>query len=121
MFKISDIVHQLFSYLNPDRLTSFSCGHIIPASNLQTLVVSKGPRGGELEYKAGKQGDASVVSVPRYFDLASLVTPHLQDRRAWSDLVKHCEYSACGDGGIFPVVQLPQHLQNGLAKKWNAG
>ena len=62
--QISDVVNQLFSHLPPTRVTSFSCGHIIPATNLQALVVCKGPRGGDLEYKAAQQGDPAVVSGP---------------------------------------------------------
>lgn len=60
--QISDVINQLFSSLPAEKITSFSCGHIIPESNLQTIVVGKGPRGGELEYKAGKQGDETIVS-----------------------------------------------------------
>ncbi|KAJ7505517.1 helicase C-terminal domain-containing protein [Mycena galericulata] len=61
MSPISDVVNQLFSQLPAERITSFSCGHIIPESNLQTIVVGKGPRGGELEYKSGKQADEDVI------------------------------------------------------------
>ncbi|KAJ7134385.1 helicase C-terminal domain-containing protein [Mycena epipterygia] len=61
MSPISDVINQLFAQLPAEKITSFSCGHIIPESNLQTIVVSKGPRGGELEYKAGKQGDETVI------------------------------------------------------------
>jgi chromosome transmission fidelity protein 1 len=61
--KISDVVNQLFSHLPREKLASFSCGHIIPSSNLLTLVVGTGPCGGELEYKAGKQGDSAAVRV----------------------------------------------------------
>lgn len=63
LYKIPDIVNQLFSHLASERIDSFSCGHIIPSSNLQTLVVSKGPCGGVLEYKAGKHSDLTVVCV----------------------------------------------------------
>ncbi|KAG6837605.1 hypothetical protein H0H93_006126 [Arthromyces matolae] len=59
--KISDLVDQLFSYIPSSKLSSFSCGHIIPAQNLQTLVVSKSPRGQDLEFKAGKQSDENVT------------------------------------------------------------
>ncbi|KAJ7366620.1 helicase C-terminal domain-containing protein [Mycena albidolilacea] len=62
MSPISDVINQLFAQLPPDKITSFSCGHIIPESNLQTIVVGKGPRGGDLEYKAGKQGDETVIA-----------------------------------------------------------
>ncbi|KAG6903273.1 hypothetical protein C0995_000168 [Termitomyces sp. Mi166 len=62
MAKMSDVANQLFSYLPPERFSTFSCGHIIPADNLQTLVVSKSPRGSDLEYKAGKQSDVNVIT-----------------------------------------------------------
>ncbi|KAJ6620765.1 helicase C-terminal domain-containing protein [Mycena sp. CBHHK59/15] len=54
MSPISDVINQL-------EISSFSCGHIIPESNLQAIVVSKSPRGEELEYKAGKQEDDDVI------------------------------------------------------------
>ncbi|KAF8895275.1 helicase C-terminal domain-containing protein [Infundibulicybe gibba] len=62
MSPISDVTSQLFAHLAPERVTSFSCGHIIPPENLQALVVRRGPRGGELEYKAGRQGDKDVIA-----------------------------------------------------------
>ncbi|KAJ7164685.1 helicase C-terminal domain-containing protein [Mycena crocata] len=61
MSPISDVINQLFSQLPAEKISNFSCGHIIPESNLQTIVVGKGPRGGEVEYKAGKQGDETVI------------------------------------------------------------
>lgn len=75
MSPISDVVNQLFSHLPPTRVTSFSCGHIIPAINLQALVVCKGPRGGDLEFKAAQQGDPAVISElgQILFNFASLV------------------------------------------------
>jgi hypothetical protein len=60
--QVSDIVSQLFSHLSPSRLTTFSCGHIIPTSNLHTLVISQGPQGKELEFKYSQQGDHALVS-----------------------------------------------------------
>jgi chromosome transmission fidelity protein 1 len=60
--QISDVVAQLFSHLPQDRLSNFSCGHIIPSSNLQALVVSKGPRGSDLEFKFDRRGDKLMVS-----------------------------------------------------------
>ena len=59
--QISDVVNQLFSSLSPERPTTFSCGHIIPASNLQTLVLRKGPRGGELTFKFQQRGEDALV------------------------------------------------------------
>jgi len=60
---MSDVINQLLSHLPPEKITSFSCGHIIPEDNLQTLVVSKGPGGGDLEFKADKQNDPATVGL----------------------------------------------------------
>jgi chromosome transmission fidelity protein 1 len=62
---MSDVVSQLFSHLNHERIRIFSCGHVIPEKNLQALVVTKSPRGSDLEYKADKQGDPNVASYSR--------------------------------------------------------
>ncbi|KAF5367608.1 hypothetical protein D9757_010662 [Collybiopsis confluens] len=62
MSPISDVQNQLFSHLPPERITSFSCGHIIPPENILTLAVAKGPSGRELDFRAGKQGDAGVLA-----------------------------------------------------------
>ena len=60
---MSDVINQLFSGLPRERLATFSCGHIIPEANLQTLVLRKGPRGGELQFKFQQRGDDSLVGV----------------------------------------------------------
>jgi len=73
--QISDVINQLFSCLPSEKITSFSCGHIIPEGNLQTLVVSKGPSGGEMEFKSDKQGDPAVVSFVIHSVLANISDP----------------------------------------------
>ncbi|KAI0764365.1 DNA repair helicase [Trametes elegans] len=62
MSPIDDVVNQLFSDLSPNRLSTFSCGHIIPTSNLQTIVLKKGPRGGELQFKYQQRGDENLIA-----------------------------------------------------------
>ncbi|KAF9485868.1 DNA repair helicase [Pholiota conissans] len=62
MSPIPDVTNQLFSTLPSEKITSFSCGHIIPEQNLQTLVVGKGPTGIELEFKANKQSDPATIA-----------------------------------------------------------
>ncbi|KAI0629727.1 helicase C-terminal domain-containing protein [Trametes polyzona] len=62
MSPIDDVVNQLFSALPSERLSTFSCGHIIPAENLQTLVLKKGPRGGELLFKYQQRSDESLMA-----------------------------------------------------------
>ncbi|CAL1712032.1 unnamed protein product [Somion occarium] len=62
MSPISDVTNQLFTWLSAEKLTTFSCGHIIPASNLQTLVVKKGPRGGDLQFKFDRRNDQALLA-----------------------------------------------------------
>ena len=66
-FEMSDMIGQLFPDVSAERITTFSCGHIVPEENLQALVVSKSPRGNDVEYKADKQGDPEAASQSRGF------------------------------------------------------
>ncbi|ESK95799.1 chl1 helicase [Moniliophthora roreri MCA 2997] len=68
MSPMSDIVDQLFFHLPIERISTFSCGHIINSSNLLTLAVTKGPHGGELDYKVGQQKNPDVIA-----ELASIL------------------------------------------------
>ncbi|KAF7968351.1 hypothetical protein HWV62_30909 [Athelia sp. TMB] len=61
MSPMSDVVLQLFSHLPEQRMSNFSCGHIVPSESLQTLIVGKGPRGGDLEFKFDRRGDKSMT------------------------------------------------------------
>lgn len=58
---MSDFSSQLFSYLPAERLKTFSCGHVIPQKNLQTLVLTQGPRKTDLLWKFDKQGNKEMV------------------------------------------------------------
>ncbi|KAK7056977.1 ATP-dependent DNA helicase chl1 [Paramarasmius palmivorus] len=61
MSPMSDIVSQLFSHLPVERISTFSCGHIIDPTHLLTIAVTKGPRGSALDYKAGQQNNKDVT------------------------------------------------------------
>ncbi|CAE6485498.1 unnamed protein product [Rhizoctonia solani] len=61
MSPIGDFHTQLFSYLPSDRLVVYSCGHVVPKSNLRTIVLGKGPRGKTLEFKFGARGDEELI------------------------------------------------------------
>ncbi|CAE6433929.1 unnamed protein product [Rhizoctonia solani] len=62
MSPIGDFHTQLFSYLAPDRLVVYSCGHVVPKSNIRTIVLGKGPRGKTLEFKFGARGDEELIA-----------------------------------------------------------
>ena len=61
MAPFSDFRSQLLPYIQEDRLSFFSCGHVMPAENLKTLVVSRGPTGNALLFKHRQQKDLAVV------------------------------------------------------------
>ncbi|EGO23609.1 hypothetical protein SERLADRAFT_349743 [Serpula lacrymans var. lacrymans S7.9] len=75
MSPIQDVVNQLFAYFPTEKLSTFSCGHIIPASNIQALVVGKGPRGGDLEFNYRGQSDKQMIAElgQIIFNLCSIV------------------------------------------------
>ncbi|CUA77223.1 chromosome transmission fidelity protein 1 [Rhizoctonia solani] len=62
MSPIGDFHTQLFSYLAPERLVVYSCGHVVPKSNIRTIVLGKGPRGKSLEFKFGARGDEELIA-----------------------------------------------------------
>jgi len=62
MSPISDVIQQLFSTVPNERLTNFSCGHIIPPTSLQTLVLKRGPRGGELQFKFEQRSHKQTIT-----------------------------------------------------------
>ena len=59
--QITDVVDQLFRSLPATKLATFSCGHIIPQANLQALVVRKGPRGSDLQFRYERRSDQNLV------------------------------------------------------------
>ncbi|KAN0087763.1 Helicase C-terminal domain containing protein [Tylopilus felleus] len=61
MSPMSDIIVQLFPWLPSERLSTFSCGHIVPRSHVQTLCVTKGPAGSLLEFKYAQQTDQRLL------------------------------------------------------------
>ncbi|CAE6498574.1 unnamed protein product [Rhizoctonia solani] len=62
MSPIGDFHTQLFSYLAPERLVVYSCGHVVPKSNIKTIVLGKGPRSKLLEFKFGARGDEELIA-----------------------------------------------------------
>ena len=60
--QMSDLTTQLFAHLPTEKISLFSCNHITPDSNLRTLVIPRGPRGGELNFKHSNMEDADLVT-----------------------------------------------------------
>ncbi|KAJ2961754.1 hypothetical protein NQZ79_g2978 [Umbelopsis isabellina] len=61
MEPIGDFLTHLFPYVNKDRISKFSCGHIIPKENLQVLTVASGPSGMKLTYNYDSRSDAKLI------------------------------------------------------------
>ncbi|PWZ00144.1 DNA repair helicase [Testicularia cyperi] len=51
MEPMSDFRQQLLPFLDSDRLATFSCGHVIPPSNLMVSVLGASPKGIPFEFK----------------------------------------------------------------------
>jgi len=59
--QIPTMTSQLFPDADTQRIRPFSCGHIIPPSNVLGVVVQRGPRGGEMEFKFQSREDQALV------------------------------------------------------------
>ena len=57
----NDVVSQLFGHLQPEDITLFSCGHVIPKSNMLCSVVSSGPCSIPIELTYQNRSDARVM------------------------------------------------------------
>lgn len=69
---MSDFRTQLFSYVPESRIRTFSCGHVIPARNLQTLVLTQGPKKTDLVWKFDKRGNKDMVGLIPFLNLLAL-------------------------------------------------
>lgn len=56
MSPMSDYTTHLLSYLPESKITTLSCGHVIPKDNLLAWTLSRGPNGKDFEFTFGKRG-----------------------------------------------------------------
>ena len=59
--QMDDYVRHLFAYVDPTRLKTFSCGHIIPKENLIALPVAKGPGGIDFDFTYDKRNSLAMI------------------------------------------------------------
>ena len=51
----------LFPSLPPSQITTLSCGHVIPSSNLLAWTLSRGPSGKEFNFTFSNRGDNELI------------------------------------------------------------
>jgi chromosome transmission fidelity protein 1 len=62
---MSDYVTHLFSYLPPERLGTFSYGHVIPHTNLVAQSLTQGLLGSEFDFTYEKRNSEKMVRYPQ--------------------------------------------------------
>ena len=82
---MSDLTTQLFAHLPKEKISLFSCNHITPGSNLRTLVIPRGPRGGELNFKHSNMENADLVSIHLHTNVTFGVHTAPLAVRTWSN------------------------------------
>ena len=69
MSPMADYTSHLLSYLPAERITTLSCGHVIPKENLLAWTLSKGPTGKPFEFtfskRAGREGEEIIDELGR--------------------------------------------------------
>ncbi|KAI9871916.1 MAG: ATP-dependent DNA helicase chl1 [Pleopsidium flavum] len=61
MSPMSDYINRLFSYLPSERLTTLSCGHVIPPDNLIAWPVTRGPSGIEYDFTFDQRKSPTMI------------------------------------------------------------
>lgn len=61
MSPMSDYSSQLFSYLSPSRITTLSCGHVIPRENMIAWTLSRSINNAPFEFTFSKRNDPRII------------------------------------------------------------
>jgi chromosome transmission fidelity protein 1 len=61
---MSDYEQHLLSYLDPSRIMTLSCGHVIPPSNLLAIPVVRTLSGTEFDFTFEKRKSDKMVGRP---------------------------------------------------------
>lgn len=59
---MSDYMNHLFSYVPPERLGTFSFGHVIPHTNLVAQSLTKGLMGSDFDFTYEARNSEKMVS-----------------------------------------------------------
>lgn len=69
MSPMADYTNHLLSYLDPSKITTLSCGHVIPKNNLLAWTLSSGPTRQNFEFtfskRAGDEGEQMIDELGR--------------------------------------------------------
>ncbi|KAL8840570.1 MAG: hypothetical protein Q9170_001256 [Blastenia crenularia] len=62
MSPMDDYARHLFAYVPPERLATWSCGHIIPKDHLLVRCISKGPDGKDLDFSFATRESGPLIN-----------------------------------------------------------
>lgn len=131
---------QLFPTVSNEKISVFSCGHVVPRSNLLCVVVGKGPRGKCLEFKFKNREDESLVSscqacsgslritLPQMDELGQCLFNtvnvrrshrHTYSSRHWIETL-HWLGLPRWNRRFLPIVFLPRQSEASLGLKWSS-
>lgn len=110
---MTDYMNHLFSYVPPERLGTFSYGHVIPSTNLVAQSLTKGLLGSEFDFTYEARGSEKMVSGLGITRLAAhLFGPisdhHDIDYRSWADDSHPMSSYTRWRCRIFPQLRLPE-------------
>lgn len=63
---MDDYIRHLFAYIKPDRLKTWSCGHIIPKENLIVWAVAKGSEDIDFDFTYEKRNSVAIIDALGY-------------------------------------------------------
>ncbi|KAJ5469466.1 ATP-dependent DNA helicase chl1 [Penicillium diatomitis] len=77
MSPMSDYVNHLFSYLPPERLETFSYGHVVPSTNLVAQSLTKGLMGCDFDFTyEARNSEKMITDLGRTIATLCQIIPH---------------------------------------------
>ena len=117
------MANQLFPDVDTNKIRTFSCGHIIPPSNVLAVVVQRGPRGGQMEFKFQNREDRTLVRCPTIYPSSitrlSLYRPKV--RRIGAATFESRQRCTRRDRSLFLILQYPQYCAQTVDSRQDAG
>ncbi len=118
---MSDLTAQLFAHLPVEKISLFSCNHITSESNLRTLVIPRGPGGGELNFKHSNMENADLVRAPTFIPMLPPVFTQPLVVRTWSNSGQLFQDRARRDGGLPSFLQSSRKGEETMGGERNHG
>jgi len=109
---MSDYEQHLLSYLDPSKIMTLSCGHVIPSSNLLAVPVVRTLSGQEFDFTFEKRNSEQMVIFVPLYARTRVLTCTVDRPRACHSRGRTAYTRWCCR--LYPQLLLSRHMRRGL-------